>query len=101
MKVTMKTHEQLLASGWRLDESGDYTRGANDNNVIREMFELLGEEIEVEEYGLSKNAKWKVVGSRWRITPAMVVSKEEKVLEILRNYENHKTRTTPKNQGDH
>lgn len=85
--------------GWM--KAGIIQGGANDNNVIREMFELLGEEIEVEEYGLSKNAKWKVVGSRWRITPAMVVSKEEKVLEILRNYENHKTRTTPKNQGDH
>lgn len=31
----------------------------------------------------------------------LVYSKEHKVLEILRNYENHKTRTTPKDQGNH
>lgn len=30
-----------------------------------------------------------------------IVNKEQQVLEILRNYENHKTRTTPKDQGNH
>lgn len=83
MKVTMKTHEQLLASGWILNESGDYIRGANDNSVAKKMFKLLGEEIEVKDHGLP-NAKWKAVDSGWRITPAMVLTKEEKVLEILR-----------------
>lgn len=31
----------------------------------------------------------------------IVLNKEQQVLEILRNYENHKTRTTPKDQGNH
>lgn len=76
MKVTMKTHEQLLASGWRLDGVGEYVRNERDDHVVRLMFDMLGKEIEVD-------ASW-LTADGWTITPAMVVSKEEKVLEILR-----------------
>lgn len=78
MKVTMKTHEQLLASGWILDGNGEYIRNEKDDHVVRLMFDMLGKEVEIDTSCLTADG--------WTITPAMVVSKEEKVLEILRTW---------------
>lgn len=90
-KYKFKTRQQLLDSGWRVEDPNGSLKHANSiywiyiSKGVDSMDELFGQWVEV--VGVNEKEEVGVSTSNWWITPEMVLNESEVADEFLDKYE--------------